>query len=405
MQAFVPKSRRPKFELFLKILDLNNVPLVSGSSYIKWHIAGSTTAEHRGRTGKAVIKDHKVTWDYNKTLPVRLTVDKHSMLQESYIHFEVLQEYSLGSRAERIMLGGVKLNLAEYVESGDGEGEDITRRYLMQESKINSTLKVSICMKQVEGDRSFVAPPLRTAPAFGGIAGIMSTESTEPNDAGHISAISSKSRDHGESQDMYRRTLAASWAAQAGELPADECIEDLFAGGSGWRSQSPGTPGHAHAQSPSSHAHGHGHTRSGSAGGGGGPGTATATGASSLLAAEQPRAAGNESLRHGYRHHKARLSGQALLPTNTRNPLGKGKTSGGSGGEGQATSSTTTSGQTSAGGGGGGAVAGDGGNGEQGQTSSSGTDGEGRTRRTLQEVDEFDVRDDLRSWTLQGAVG
>ena len=36
---------------------------------------------------------------------------------------------------------------------------------------------------------------------------------------------------------MYRRTLSASWAAQAGELPADECIEDIFAGGSGWRDQ------------------------------------------------------------------------------------------------------------------------------------------------------------------------
>ena len=36
---------------------------------------------------------------------------------------------------------------------------------------------------------------------------------------------------------MYRRTLAASWAAQAGELPADQCIEDIFAGGDGWGRQ------------------------------------------------------------------------------------------------------------------------------------------------------------------------
>jgi hypothetical protein len=46
---------------------------------------------------------------------------------------------------------------------------------------------------------------------------------------------SNKSREHGELQDMYRRTLAASWVAQADELPADECIEDLFAGGDGWK--------------------------------------------------------------------------------------------------------------------------------------------------------------------------
>ena len=35
-------------------------------------------------------------------------------------------------------------------------------------------------------------------------------------------------------QDMYRRTLAAFWASQPGELRADECIEDIFSGGDGW---------------------------------------------------------------------------------------------------------------------------------------------------------------------------
>jgi hypothetical protein len=34
---------------------------------------------------------------------------------------------------------------------------------------------------------------------------------------------------------MYRRTLAASWACRAGELPPQELIENLFAGGTGWR--------------------------------------------------------------------------------------------------------------------------------------------------------------------------
>lgn len=33
---------------------------------------------------------------------------------------------------------------------------------------------------------------------------------------------------------MYRRTLAAYWSAQPGELRADESIEDIFAGGDGW---------------------------------------------------------------------------------------------------------------------------------------------------------------------------
>lgn len=72
-----------------------------------------------------------------------MTVDRNALLQESEIHFEVMQEYSSGARGERIILGNVRLNLAEYIDAGeDGDGT-ITRRYLMQDSKINSTLKVS----------------------------------------------------------------------------------------------------------------------------------------------------------------------------------------------------------------------------------------------------------------------
>ena len=125
-----------------QIIDLNNVPLVSGTCYVKWHLPSSTSAEHRGHTTKAGIREHKVFWEYTKTLPVRLTVDKNGMLQESEINFEVLQEYSPGTRAERIILGTVKLNLAEYVDGSDEGDDTIMRRYLMQESKINSTLKV-----------------------------------------------------------------------------------------------------------------------------------------------------------------------------------------------------------------------------------------------------------------------
>lgn len=77
-------------------------------------------------------------------------------------------------------------------------------------------------------------PPLKSAPVFGGIAGIMSGEQGQGDDFSHMPSMSSKTRELGKLQDMYRRTLAASWAAQEGELPADECIEDIFAGGDGW---------------------------------------------------------------------------------------------------------------------------------------------------------------------------
>jgi hypothetical protein len=98
-----------------------------------------------------------------------------------------VQDYSAGGRGEKITLGYVELNLAEYVEESengaDGD-EGVVRRYLMRESKINSTLKIGICMKQVDGERNFVAPPLKTAAVFGGIAGIMAGEQGEQDEPG-----------------------------------------------------------------------------------------------------------------------------------------------------------------------------------------------------------------------------
>jgi len=89
---------------------------------------------------------------------------------------------------------------------------------------------------------------------FGGIAGIMAGEaggdidddgrkyfqqnSLNPSSKNTLAMASfhAKSKEFGESQDMYRRNLAAYWVAQPGELPADECIENIFAGGNGWAS-------------------------------------------------------------------------------------------------------------------------------------------------------------------------
>ncbi|KAG9236092.1 N-terminal C2 in EEIG1 and EHBP1 proteins-domain-containing protein [Amylocarpus encephaloides] len=238
----VSKARKPKFDLSLKIFDLNNVPLVTGSSYVKWHLPSSTAAEHRGRTGKSQILEHKVLWDYSKTIPVRLTIDKSNNLTECLTQFEVVQDFhNIGTKVERHTLGSLSLNLSEYVEEcelglTDGSEDGVVRRYLLMDSKINSTLKIGIYMKQVDGERNYVAPPLKTAPVFGGIAGIMTGEQPgEPDDSRHDMPSLSKHRDQSELQDMYRRSLAASWAANINELSADQCIEDIFSGGDGWK--------------------------------------------------------------------------------------------------------------------------------------------------------------------------
>ncbi|CAN8100259.1 unnamed protein product [Discula destructiva] len=364
----VNKARRPKFEVHLKIYDLNNVPLAHGASHIKWHLPHSIHSEHRGRTPKCPIAHHRVEYNYNKLIPVRMAIDKNNALSECLVEFEIIQEFRApttnhqaggatastnggggGGREERITLGRLTLNLAEYVEESEAimrenhgfratrmgsasataaaaaaaaqtttttttstqeqqqqshtrnpsessssmkrpsldsgskprpstppqpkqQGpsasdplveEGIVRRYLLTDAKINSTLKISILVHQLDGERAFIAPPLKTAGAvFGG--GILPRpggaggedlsqhfQDTHPEqdsanlsaafhsgeDAAAAAGANSNNRDAAaarhEVQDLYRRALAASWACQPGELPADECIEDIFNGGDG----------------------------------------------------------------------------------------------------------------------------------------------------------------------------
>merc|ERR1712000_192456 len=217
----VPKNRKPKFDLTLHIIDLTNIPLICGTASVRWHLPSSNAAEHRGRTEKAPILEHKATWDYCKEIPVRLTIDKTGMLQECALHFEILQEFREGGRGGRVHLGNVRLNLAEYarlpedaITDRDPQDENadggITRRYLLQDSKVNSTLKIGIKMKQTEGDTNFIAPPLKSAMVIGGIAGVLNAEAGEGDD---IPSITSKTR-------------------ELSEAP-DKLVEDLFAGGDG----------------------------------------------------------------------------------------------------------------------------------------------------------------------------
>lgn len=349
------------------------MPLVHGLSHIKWHLPHSIHGEHRGRTGKCPIANHRVEYNYGKIVPVRIAIDKSNNLSECLVEFEVLQEFpsaGIGSRDERITLGKLTLNLSEYVEESEAVMRDtgyrprgpssanatapnnnnnnnnnvassstsqgharkrsslsattslaasegsaetnsnnkapsineppeayvedgIIRRYLMTDSKINSTLKISILIIQIDGERHYVAPPLKSAPVFGGIAGMTSSTShphdptgefgqhflddPHPNTSSHddvgVSSTNGggatsngKLRDVYELQDMYRRALAASWACQPSELPADECIEDIFAGGDGFGPDGlldgSGGSGSGDVTPRGHHHHRHGHSTS-----------------------------------------------------------------------------------------------------------------------------------------------
>lgn len=162
-------------------------------------------------------------------------MDKHNKLEEQHIDFHVFQELS---ERETLQIGKLRLNLAEYA-NGEGRGREddvVVRRYLMQDSKINSTIKIGIGMHQLDGETNFTAPPLRAAAVFEGFTGIIASEQEQDCMQGQgRKPPTGPSAELNELQDMYRLALAASWACGgSSELAADKCVEDIFAGGDGW---------------------------------------------------------------------------------------------------------------------------------------------------------------------------
>lgn len=162
----------------------------------------------------------------------------------------------------------------------------------------------------------------------------------------------SKSRDHGELQDMYRRALAASWASHAAELPADQCVEDIFNGGDGWK----------HASNPN-------------------PKTAPRSG----MQPEDSASDDNRQDHHPRRGHRRTHSGGSTTSQNTvtakqtSSRIGHHKRN-----ESHDTLDQSPSSQS---------------------VESSGESERGRTGfRNAHEVDEFDVRDDLVAWRLPDEV-
>ena len=221
-------------------------------------------------------------------------------------------------------------------------------------------------MKQIDGDSNFSAPPLKTARVFGGIAGIMNAEQGEADDLGHMSSMSSKTREISELQDMYRRTLAASWAAQPGELPADQCIENIFAGGDGW--------GKPKSSDPPKEHHGRKNGEDYGDTGSGDDGSTIRhhrrnSSSSEGLSMSQTLSMSKSSRSHGHaRNH-------------SHGKRGRGHTAG-------RITSGGVAGRTSI---------------EQ-QAHLSSADEKRRFHTVPQEVDEFDVREDYRSWEISSTA-
>ncbi|KAI7852572.1 EEIG1/EHBP1 N-terminal domain-containing protein [Circinella umbellata] len=138
LNFFISKHRKLDFEISILIRDLANVPLVSGLYYVKWRIKNASHAS--GITERAPINDHCIFWNHPINTMSQLVLNKQQVLGACELKLEIFQELSGGKETHSI--GSLTINLSEYADSGVS-----TRRYLLDQSKFNSTIKLSIRMK------------------------------------------------------------------------------------------------------------------------------------------------------------------------------------------------------------------------------------------------------------------
>ncbi|KAI9263976.1 N-terminal C2 in EEIG1 and EHBP1 proteins-domain-containing protein [Helicostylum pulchrum] len=155
---FISKSRKIDFELTILIQDLTNVPLVSGLYYVKWRLKNAT--HNNGSTVRAPIRDHCIFWGHPISTMAQLIISKQHVLGPCEFKLEVYQE--LGGSKDTIPIGSLTINLSEYASSGL-----TTRRYLLDDCKFNSTIKLSIKVDQrSDALMQFDIPPLKKQQIF-----------------------------------------------------------------------------------------------------------------------------------------------------------------------------------------------------------------------------------------------
>ncbi|KAG5366240.1 hypothetical protein CJU89_0654 [Yarrowia sp. B02] len=214
---FRSSSDRPRFNLKLKIIELANVPQLTGVGIVRWHLTDHRRNDSRGRTEVAQIRNHRAEWNYETSMEFRMRIDDDKMLHGSSIMFDVFVESRTNRQndkeintSDRNHLGRVELNLAEYAQD-----EPITHRYLLRQSKVNSLLNISIDMEQLRGDTDYMIPPLSTQHIFGAMH---QKEASEALDA----------------TCEYRREFARGYFVSPQGVPVNKCIEEIFHGGDGF---------------------------------------------------------------------------------------------------------------------------------------------------------------------------
>ena len=157
-----------KFTIQIKIHDLIHYPYSGTNLLVKYRIDGT---HYKGDTTLQTVHDNIVKWNYTfPSIKVEFKVNDetntpyplnlHLSLKEVEEHEnqnskENPKERQSKQKRKRNNLGCVDINLAEYLLTSKP-----TRGYFLENTKFNSSIRVSIICKQIDGNPMFCAPAM-----------------------------------------------------------------------------------------------------------------------------------------------------------------------------------------------------------------------------------------------------
>lgn len=153
---FKSKKRRIQFKCKFTIESLEEVPINASLVHVEWHcrktkhvILPKDKLCTEGRThGKPVVKN-RVVWQQFFEASVTIFVnEKTNCLEHCFLDLKIISQKTINSQQEK--LGKVEVDISEYALS-----PKCTRSYLLRDSLLNSTLKLTLEMIQESGDRFF----------------------------------------------------------------------------------------------------------------------------------------------------------------------------------------------------------------------------------------------------------
>eukprot|EP00871_Galdieria_phlegrea_P002333 jgi/Galph1/30/GphlegSOOS_G4847.1 len=152
-----------EFQVTLLLEELRQFPLSHGIIFAKWKVPPALAEPHFGFTKKVQVVRNSVTWNDTFSFVLRLgaTGERGEELRSTILRISVREEKTTG-------LGHVRHGIVEFDIAKFAGLPTVQKSFLLQESRTNAVLNISITLRQLSGDPTFKRPtrglPYRSLP-------------------------------------------------------------------------------------------------------------------------------------------------------------------------------------------------------------------------------------------------